>query len=147
MRQWRAEQGDETEGDPTEGDPTGSDGDTGSTKDQRGKNPKGKGKRTQPGDDEFNETKRELGEQAAIADKMIGMAEASKRCTPEHRRILGRVAAIVPEKLKTMERAGKEWLEHIARLKKAAAEAKQAAEVRTSRAPKPALSEPAQVSA
>jgi hypothetical protein len=95
---------------------------------------------------DFNETKRELRDQAALANKMIGAAEASKRCTPEQLRNLGKAAAAVPASLEEMERAGEEWLEHVTRLKQAAAEAKETAEAggHIRRSPRAAPSELAQ---
>jgi hypothetical protein len=81
---------------------------------------------------------------------MIGAAEASQKCKPEQLRNLGKAAAVAPASLETMRQAGEEWSKHVARLKKAAAEAKEAAsrEGRIRHSPKPAASsEPTQVSA
>src|SRR5262245_10401920 len=96
---------------------------------------------------EFNESKRLLSNQVDLANEMIGVAETRKKCPAEQRPNLGKAAAMVPVSLATMQKAGEEWLEYVAWLKKLAAEAKEEAEGRIKRSPRPASSEPAQVSA
>jgi hypothetical protein len=154
MRLWRAERGDappdeaedQADEDQLEDEDTNESATSGAATSPPEQKIKVKGTRRPVNDEQadFNESKRELGEHLALANKMIGAAEASKRCTPEQLRNLGKAAAMSPASVETMEQAAGEWLEHVARLKKAAAEEKKAAEGRIRTSPKSASSEPAQ---
>jgi hypothetical protein len=153
MRQWRAEQPEE---DQVEGDdPIEEEDDTAptpvATTSTPAKEAKAKGaKKTMTEEQaEFNESKRLLSNQVELANELIGEAAGRKKCPAEQRRNLGKAAAMVPASLATMQKAGEEWLAYVDWLKELAAEAKETAirEGRIRTSPKPAPSEPSQVSA
>jgi hypothetical protein len=53
-----------------------------------------------------------------VANLMIEATETRKKFQPEQRPLLGKAAAMTPESLETMQKAGEAWLEHVAWLRK-----------------------------